>query len=135
MAEKQELILAYLTLAGEKVDVAHKLVAVGYNDDALSRAYYAMFYAAKAALLTIDLSPGSHSGVVSQFSRNFVKTGQVERNYGRILARTMQARETSDYNPIKRALSAQAEQAIIDAEKFVERVRELLNPLLSGAGK
>jgi hypothetical protein len=53
MEEKLTTIRAWLTLADEKIEVAQKLLDLGYFDDAASRAYYGMFYAAKAALLSI----------------------------------------------------------------------------------
>lgn len=129
MEEKQELIQAYLTLAVEKLAVARDLMTASHYDDALSRAYYAMFYAAKAALLSIDLDPNTHSGVISQFSQHFVKTNRVERQYGRLLSRMMQARETSDYDPIRRTSLMEAKQAIANAEAFLVRIKELLTTL------
>lgn len=89
-----------------------------------------MFHAAKAVLLAVDSEPHTHSGVISQFSLHFVKTGQIEQLYGRVLSTAMQARETGDYNPMRRASQLQAEQTIVDAEKFVARVKLLLNDLL-----
>lgn len=44
-------------------------------DFAVSRAYYAMFYAAEALLLTKNLSFSKHSGVISGFWEHFVKKG------------------------------------------------------------
>ncbi len=129
MGEKRELILAWLTMAEEKLEVARELVALSRFDDAVSRAYYAMFYAAKAILLAVDQDARSHSGVVSQFSQHFVRTGYADQQYSRILARAMQAREMSDYNPTVRALSPDAEQAIADAEVFLQKIREILSNL------
>lgn len=40
--------------------VAQKLFELGYFDDATSRAYYGMFYAAKAVLLSADVDTRSH---------------------------------------------------------------------------
>ena len=40
----------------------------------VSRAYYAMFYAAEALLLTKNLKFSSHKGVISQFGEHFIKT-------------------------------------------------------------
>lgn len=126
MEQKRELIQAYLTLADEKLMIARELMVAAHYDDAVSRAYYAMFYAAKAVLLTIDQEPHSHSGVVAQFSQHFVKTNQVERRYGRILSRAMQAREISDYNPMRRSRLPEAEQTIADAAAFLAKMKELL---------
>ncbi len=127
MDEKQKVTQTWLALAEEKLQVARELVGLSHFDDAVSRAYYAMFYAAKAALLTIGLDPHSHSGVISQFSQHFVVTRQVEKEFGRILAQAMQARQTSDYSPMVRASKHDAQQTIADAEMFLEKIKEILS--------
>ena len=130
MEEKLELIQIWMDLAGEKLEVARELLDLSRFDDTVSKAYYVMFYSAKAALLAIDVDLRRHSGVVSQFGQRFVKTGYADERYSRILARAMQAREASDYDPRTRASRQDAEQAIADAEAFLEKAREILKRML-----
>jgi uncharacterized protein (UPF0332 family) len=99
-------------------------------DDTVSKAYYVMFYSAKAALLAVDVDLRRHSGVVSQFSQRFIKGGYADRRYSRILARAMQAREASDYDPRTRASKQDAQQAVADAEAFLEKAKEILRRVL-----
>jgi uncharacterized protein (UPF0332 family) len=66
------------------------------TDGACNRAYYAMFDAAQAALLTtsanVTINVGkTHSGVLTAFSQHLVKNGPVPREIGRLLK---QAEET-----------------------------------------
>ena len=61
MEEKLETIRTWLALADEKIVVAQKLLELDYFDDAISRAYYGMFYAAKAALMSIDVDTKTHA--------------------------------------------------------------------------
>jgi uncharacterized protein (UPF0332 family) len=131
MEGKLELIQVWLALAGEKLEVARELLDLSRFDDAVSKAYYVMFYSAKAALLAIDVDLRRHSAVVSQFGQHFVKTGYADRRYSRILARAMQAREASDYDPRTRASRQDAEQALADAQAFLEKAREILGELPS----
>jgi len=42
--------LVLMERAGEKLEVARSLLEDGFYSDAVSRAYYAMFYAARALL-------------------------------------------------------------------------------------
>ena len=49
----------------------------GY-EGAVSRGYYAIFHAARAALHKLDSAPATHHGVVSEFGRLLVKTGKIE---------------------------------------------------------
>jgi uncharacterized protein (UPF0332 family) len=127
--EGQKLTQTWLALAEDKLQVARDLLELSHFDDAVSRAYYAMFYAAKAALLTTGSTPRSHSGVLSQFSQHFVMTGRVEKELGRMLSQAMQAREASDYNAAIRAFQSDAQQAIADAETFVAKIKEIFGQL------
>jgi uncharacterized protein (UPF0332 family) len=127
MEEKLTAIRAWLTLADEKIEVAQKLLDLGYFDDAASRAYYGMFYAAKAALLSIDVETKSHAGVLNQFSQHFIKSGQLDKKYGRMLALVMQIRETSDYSPEISVSHENAAAIIADAQAFVVEIKTFLN--------
>jgi uncharacterized protein (UPF0332 family) len=47
--------------------------------------YYAMFYAARALLLSEEIIPRTHKGVISSISDRFVKTGLFAGEYNRRL--------------------------------------------------
>jgi hypothetical protein len=49
---------------------AEKLFQDGYCKDAVSRAYYAMYHAARAALSIVNVFPKTHEGVVAEFGKN-----------------------------------------------------------------
>jgi hypothetical protein len=53
---------------------------------AINRGYYAAFQAARAALLTKDESPNTHSGVIRRFGYHFVRSGQVSDDVGDVLS-------------------------------------------------
>ncbi len=73
--EKLERINARMNIAKDKLVVAADLIADGHYDDAVSRAYYAMFYASKALLLAVGEDPHKHKGVVTLFGKRFAKLG------------------------------------------------------------
>jgi uncharacterized protein (UPF0332 family) len=81
-----ELVRGYILRARQKLAVAQELLHNHHCDDAVSRAYYAAFHAAQAALLTEGQKPESHKGVVTLFGLLLAKTGKVDKGYGRILA-------------------------------------------------
>ena len=130
MEERLELSEVWLALAEEKLEVARDLFELSRFDDAVSRAYYVMFYSAKAALLAVDVDLRRHAAVVSQFGQHFIKKGYADKRYSRVLARALQAREASDYDPRTRASQQDAQQAISDAEAFLEKAKEILERLL-----
>jgi len=52
-------------------------LADGLYDDAVSRAYYAVFHSARAALKIKGIETVSHKGLISQFALHLVKAGEV----------------------------------------------------------
>ncbi len=65
--------------ARRSLNAAERLLQHGDHDFAVSRAYYAMFYAAQALLLTRDVRRAKHSGVVAAFNERFIQTGELPR--------------------------------------------------------
>jgi len=62
----------------------------------VNRLYYAMFYAVLALLQTKQLGTSKHSGVIALFDREFVKTGQVPREFSKVLHRAFELRQKGD---------------------------------------
>ena len=125
-ARQLESIHLRMGLAQDKLTLARKLTADGYYNDAVSKAYYAMFYASRALLLAVGQDPHMHTGVVSLFGEHFVKTGKADAKFGRTLAVAKRLREESDYDERKHATKEEAEQAILDADEFIREVQRLL---------
>jgi uncharacterized protein (UPF0332 family) len=128
MAEFElEEVQTYLKLAGEKLVVARDLLNLGHYRDVVARAYYTMFYAAKAALLTVGAGGvPRHTGVVSFFGKHFARTGKVDRRYGTILARALYDRIAADYEVEFEASRDLARRSIADAEDFLAKAREIV---------
>lgn len=73
------------------------LVERGFHAQAVSRAYYAAFYAAAQALLALEETRSKHSGVVAAFTRLVVTEGGVEEEIGRALRSLFDQRNAADY--------------------------------------
>jgi len=93
----------WLTLASDKLENARRIFAIDLYDETISNAYYAMYYAAKAALLSEGLDLRKHSSAALKFQELFVVTGRVDAEYTRYLSRARVARERSDYDPLASA--------------------------------
>ncbi len=116
----------WLELAESKLDHARRIFEIGLYDDAVSRAYYAMFYAAKAALLSEDVDLRRHSSAVTKFRELFVMTGRVDAEYLRYLGRAQSARERSDYAPFAPLSKDGAEEILKAATVFIDKIKMLL---------
>jgi hypothetical protein len=131
-----EEVRIYLRLADEKLVVARDLLDLGHYRDAVAKAYYTMFYAAKAALLTAGVGGvRRHTGVVSFFGEHFVRTGKVTRRYSAILARALNDRIAADYTVELEATEGLARRAIAEAEDFLAKVREIVAEAMGREGK
>ncbi len=81
---------------------ARLLLEAGDADGACNRAYYAMFDAARAALLASKAPVAAevartHGGLISAFSLHLVKTGLVSVELGRTLNKAEEIRLIADY--------------------------------------
>jgi len=83
---RTELIKGYIAKGRDKLSAARDLLQRQHYDDAVSRAYYAAFHLAQAALLVEGQQAESHKGVVMLFGLLLVKTGKIDRRFGKILA-------------------------------------------------
>jgi len=100
-------------------------------DGACNRAYYAMFDAARGALLasgeiqSVELTK-THSGLISVFSLKLVKTGNVSIEFGKALNKVEDLRLMGDY---KGDLVAKedAQWAVAQASAFVEHLLALFD--------
>jgi len=119
-------IAANLDRADESLRAARQLAAAGFSDIAASRAYYAAFYAASAALLAEGLELSKHSGVIACVHQHLVKTGKLDREHGRQLNWLFGLRNVGDYGITIHVSPEEAEEAIRAAESFVHAIRHLM---------
>jgi uncharacterized protein (UPF0332 family) len=123
---EQELIKGYLAKAREKARVARDLCARGEWDDAVSRAYYAVFHAAQAVLITEGQRAESHKGLVSLFGLLLVKTKKLDKKWGKLLSNLKDDREASDYEALSFLDEETARRAVREAEEFVTEAERYL---------
>ena len=120
-------VIANMERAEQAVNAAQKLLLDGYYDFAASRAYYAVFYAASALLLQEGLEFRKHSGVIAAIHQHFIKTGRMEKKFGKNLNWLFELRSIGDYGVTNHVPAADAEQAINTATDFLQKVRTILS--------
>ena len=115
--------------ARQAVASAKALLDLGDPDGATSRAYYAMFDAARAALIAhgVEIRTSKHGTVIGEFSRRFVKNGPLPRAIGRALNDAQVLRTRADYDGPNVAPDA-ARDTVAQAAEFVEAIERLLGP-------
>lgn len=63
----------------------------------VNRAYYAVFYATLALLVTVDTEPSKHSGVLAKFDELFVRQGIFPKEMSKIIYHAFDMRQAGDY--------------------------------------
>jgi uncharacterized protein (UPF0332 family) len=114
----KEVLNAELNRGDESLRSAIVLVRESLCLDAMSRCYYAVLHYTRAMLMLRNISPKSHHGAFLLFSQQFVKTGDVSQEYGKILARQQKLREEADYSTDASFSVEDVTAALEDVEKF-----------------
>ncbi len=115
--------------AEEKLQVAMLLLKEGFYNDAVSRAYYCIFFAASALLSTKGISVKTHKGLLSQFSIEFVKTGIIDDSFVKAFKIAKELREEADYSIIRQLSREEALSVLADAEKFLTKTKEIISAI------
>ncbi len=108
---------------------ARAALQMGDTDGAVSRAYYAMFDAAKAALESIDaalIDAKSHDVIIARFGQHVVLGQGLDRDLGRALNSGQDLRNVADYDR-KPDSQEEASQMIERMERLLSAVAGLLN--------
>ncbi|MHB8951277.1 MAG: HEPN domain-containing protein [Rhodoferax sp.] len=118
---------ALMAKAERACSSARALLDLGDVDGACNRAYYAMFDAARAALLAsgAPVRPDigkTHSGLITAFSEHLIKNGPVSKEMGRLLKRAEEIRLVADYKDDSVELT-DAQEMVEQAEVFVSALR------------
>ncbi len=107
---------------------AAEVVAGEDPSTALSAAYYAMLYAARAALSERGITAKTHRGTWHEFRAAFVESGELDAELAASVQKIQPEREQADYD----AWAAPAE----DANRAIEIAHDFLAAIekLGGAG-
>jgi uncharacterized protein (UPF0332 family) len=118
--------------AKEACSDARLLLEQGSPNGAVNRAYYAMFNAARAALL-VSGAPVDHNDIrthnrlIGAFGKHLVKNGPVSRDIGHLLNKTKEVRMAADYDG-GFVDSTDARTTVEEAETFVITIRTQFMP-------
>jgi hypothetical protein len=113
--EQIDYIVLRMSEARTTLDDARSLFATGSMRSVVNRLYYACFYAASAVVCTTGARPRKHSGLLSAFGRDWVKTGQFPVQAANLLRQLFDLRMEGDYRvgnmPTKEEVGRLMEQA------------------------
>lgn len=129
---RRESSLDELSLAEEELGAADSLLEAGFVRVSLTRAYFAVFHAARARLYAAGFEPRTHAGVHHLFNLHFVKSARFEPGTSRLMARLQKYREEADYSRAFVIDADGAREELEAARTFVETVRPQVAPARDG---
>jgi len=119
-------VQSLLGKADHALEVAESLSKQGFPQDAASKLYYAMFYAAQALLKSEGIEVVKHSAVESALGYHFAKTGRIEPKYHRMLINARKVREIIDYDIQEETVEPMAILKLEDGKEFVAVMKEMI---------
>jgi uncharacterized protein (UPF0332 family) len=114
----------FIEAAKRRLDAARRALD-GDPGSALSLAYYAMLYAARAALSERDTYAKTHSGTWERFHQEFVESGEFDAQLASEARKVQPERERADYEAWL-APRDEAQRVIELAGAFVAAVEALI---------
>jgi uncharacterized protein (UPF0332 family) len=96
--ERNEYIRYRIETSHKTFDAARMLADNEFWNSAVNRLYYSVFYAVNALLVLNEIKTKTHSSIKSQFSLHFIKTGIIDKKYGKLLSRLFDWRQRGDYD-------------------------------------
>ncbi len=132
MSDEQKILIKYrLRMAQKTLEDAQLLFSKGGTSwSVVNRAYYAMFYATLALLVSIGTGSAKHAGVITIFDEHFIKLGKLPVEMSKWLHKAFDLRQRSDYLEMYQLESKQVQEVLKWAQQFVSQVNDFLNPIL-----
>jgi len=117
---KFTLIQYRLEQARDSLKEADVLLRAGMSHrSVMNRLYYSMFYTLLALLQEKQAGTSKHSGAISFFDKEFIKTGVLDKEFSKALHRAFELRQKADY-------MEQTEVSIQDIEEIKPKAIEFI---------
>ncbi len=124
--DKKE-ISAARKLSSDHLKAAKLLLDESLHKDSVSRSYYAVYELISALLNKEGLVVKTHSGLVSNFSKLFIKTGKLPKKYSAWLSNIKEKRSSADYERMESVTKKEAEETYQQAKKMTSTISKLLD--------
>lgn len=124
--ERKALIDYRIKQAYESAEVAEFLYNNQSYASSINRIYYAVFYSLLALGIKFDFKTSKHPQLHGWFNKNFIATGIIEREFGRILRDIYQNRLSADYEVYVNFPEEDLEQLLSEMKAFIQRIDNYL---------
>jgi uncharacterized protein (UPF0332 family) len=126
LKDKNDYIRYKQQKAAQSIKEAKLLMENELNDTAVSRLYYAAFYAVNALLAINGFNPKTHSGTKSIFNKEFILTGKIENRFSDFYSFLMAKRFEADYDDFVFIDENKIQSLLAETEEFVNVINSLI---------
>lgn len=124
--KRSEVVRYWLEKAEESLSSARREFEAGSLSFTMNRLYYCAFYAVSALLMAQKRSFKKHSGVRAAFHQHFIKTGILEKKWGRLYDRLFGDRQEGDYMAFISFENDYVETQLNQCAGFLEQINPLI---------
>ncbi len=130
LEERNEYIRYRIETAYKTFDAAKMLADNEFWNSSVNRLYYSLFYAVNALLVLNEIKTKTHSSIKSQFSLHFIKSGKIDKKYGKLLAKLFDWRQKGDYDTLVDYDKESVEPLFVSVKEMIEIIEnEIENTL------
>jgi uncharacterized protein (UPF0332 family) len=130
--DKKTLIQYRLDQAREVLKDARALYDLERSPMSIvNRAYYSMFYAVLALLVSIDKDASKHQGALSFFNEYFIKTQAFPKEMSKLIRAAFESRQEGDYRDMSKIDRETATEILNSADEFFKAVEEKLAQIVN----
>ena len=98
-----------------------------FYSTAINRLYYACFHATQALLLTKDIIPKTHSGVITMLNKHFVIECDFDKEKSSFFSRIMKERSEVDYGDFIVYDEELVNALILPSHEYIEYVESYIH--------
>ena len=111
-----------ITRAEEALKDAKTLAEIESWNSCVNRLYYACFYVVSALLLDLDIQPKTHKGIKINFLKHFIKSGKIDKYFGKLYSDLNDWRGEGDYADFIDFDKEMVLPLIPETEKFIKKI-------------
>lgn len=120
---KIDLAQYMIEKAESDIDTSNILLSIKKYEASINRSYYAVFSCMRAVLALDVVEFKKHSGIISYFSREYLKTNIFDKKYAKTVRDAFMYRNKSDYEYFYIAFKSDAEEQYNNAKEFLEVIK------------
>lgn len=124
---REDLVKYRLEKAKSCLAEAQLLAKANHWNTVANRLYYAAFYGINALFVKHQITGATHSGVKTNFHKEFIKTGILDKEYGKLYNNLFNKRQESDYQDFIDFDKETIEPLMHKVSDFISNIEKLLS--------